>query len=55
MTTAKWTLIQERSKMYAILLQDLMKRIVSRCRGRDALMAAQTTHVSCSFNRKLHV
>jgi hypothetical protein len=37
MTTAKWTSIQERSKIHAILLQDLMKRGVCRCRGGDAI------------------
>jgi hypothetical protein len=36
MTTAKWTSIQERSKVYTILLQDLMIRVVCRC-GVDML------------------
>jgi hypothetical protein len=27
MTTAKWTSIQERNRIYAIPLQDLMKRV----------------------------
>jgi hypothetical protein len=31
MTTAKWTSIQERSRIHAIVLQDLMKRGVCRC------------------------
>jgi hypothetical protein len=31
MTTAKWTSIQERSRIYAILLQDLTKRAACRC------------------------
>jgi hypothetical protein len=31
MTTAKWTSIQDRSRIYAILLQDSMKRGVCRC------------------------
>ncbi len=30
MTTAKWTLIKEHGKIYAFLLQDLMKRGVCR-------------------------
>jgi hypothetical protein len=30
MATAKWTSIKERSRIYAILLQDLMKRGVCR-------------------------
>ncbi len=37
MTTAKWTSIQECSKIYAIVLQGLMKRGVCRCGGGDAL------------------
>jgi len=37
MTTAKWTSIQERSRIYAILLQDVTKRGVCRCGGGDAL------------------
>jgi hypothetical protein len=38
MTTAKWTSIQECSRICAILLQDLMKRSVCQCGGGDALM-----------------
>jgi hypothetical protein len=37
MTTAKWTSIQERSRIHAILLQDLMRRGVCWCGGGDAL------------------
>jgi len=37
MTTAKWTSIQERIWIYAIPLQDLMKRRVCWCGGGDAL------------------
>ncbi len=37
MTTAKWTSIQERSRIYASSLQDLIKRGVGRCGGGDAL------------------
>jgi hypothetical protein len=31
MTTAKWTWIRERSRIYAIVVQDSMKRGVCRC------------------------
>jgi hypothetical protein len=31
MTTAKWRSIQARSRIHAILVQDLMKRSVCRC------------------------
>jgi len=31
MTTAKWTSIQGRSMIFAIMLQDLMKRGVRKC------------------------
>jgi hypothetical protein len=31
MTTAKWVSIQEHSRVYTILLQDIMKRGVCRC------------------------
>jgi hypothetical protein len=37
MTTAKWTSLQERRRIYAILLQDLMKRGVCWCGVGDAL------------------
>ncbi len=39
MTTAKWTSIQERSRIHATMLQDLMKRGCLRCGGvGDALI-----------------
>jgi hypothetical protein len=37
MTTAKWTSIPERSRIYGILLQDLMKRGACRC-GMEMLL-----------------
>jgi hypothetical protein len=37
MTAANWTSIQGRSRIDAILLQDLMKRDVCRCEVEDAL------------------
>jgi hypothetical protein len=37
MTTAKWTSIQERSRIHAILMQDLMKRGVCSCGAGDGL------------------
>ncbi len=38
MTTAKWTSIGERIRIYAIVLQDLMKRECLQVWGGDALM-----------------
>jgi hypothetical protein len=37
MNTAKWTSLQERSRIHAILLQDLMKRGCLQVWGGDAL------------------
>ncbi len=50
MTAANWTSIQGRSRIDAILLQDLMKRCVCRCEVEDAL----STCVSIVNTTQLH-
>jgi hypothetical protein len=52
MTTAKSTSVQERSRIYAILLQDLMKKDV--CRRAVEMLKGQVQESNQNFHLYVH-
>ncbi len=54
MTIAEWTSVQERSRNYAILLQDLMTKGCLQAFSGDALRLVVHTYLSNSTHPSLH-